>query len=108
MRSDLIDVWINCPDAECAHVIAEACVDERLAACANVLSPIASVFRWNGKLERAGEVPLFLKTRAELFDRVCERIKDIHPYDAPAISATELPYVDSGFAEWVIAETTEL
>lgn len=108
MRSDLIDVWINCPDVECAQLIAEACVDARLAACANILPPIASVFRWNGNLERAGEVPLLLKTRADMFERVCEQVREIHPYDVPAIAATEIPYVDAAFAEWVIGETTEL
>ncbi len=107
MRIDLIDVWINCPDAECAQTIADACVDARLAGCANVLQPIISTFRWNGILERAGETPLLLKTRAELFDRVCEQVRELHPYEVPAIVATELPHVDAGFAEWLIAETAQ-
>ncbi len=108
MRTELIDVWINCPDAACARVIGEACVDARIAACANILAPIESVFRWQGKLEQARETPLLLKTRADLFDRVCAQVRELHPYDVPAITAMDLPHADAGFAEWVIAETAEV
>lgn len=105
MTSRYIDVWVNCPDREAADRIADACVEARLAACANVLAPIGSVYRWKGAIERAEEVPLVLKTRAELFDEIALAVKRLHPYEVPSIVATELSLVERGYGDWLAAET---
>jgi periplasmic divalent cation tolerance protein len=102
-----IDVWVNCPDRETAQRIASACVEERLAACAYILAPIASTYRWKDAVEEAQEVPLVLKTRAELFGALSARVKAAHPYEVPGIVATDLPYVDEAYADWLRRETLE-
>lgn len=103
----MIDIWINCPDRETAGRIASLSVGARLAACANILAPIECVYRWRGAVERAGEVPLVLKTRAALFDELAEFVRSNHPYKVPSIVATDLPLVDAAFAGWLAEETRE-
>jgi periplasmic divalent cation tolerance protein len=100
-----IDVWVNCPDRATAEAIAEACVDERLAACANIFGPITSIYRWKGAIECADEVPLLLKTRRDLFEKLATKVRALHPYEVPSIIATELPLVDAAYAKWLPEET---
>jgi len=102
-----IDIWVNCPDRETAAKIADACIGERLAACANIFAPIQSRYRWKGAVEQAEEVPLLLKTRAEHFDAVCEVVHPLHPYEVPSITAIEICDIDQAYADWLRAETRE-
>lgn len=102
-----IDVWVNCPDRDTAERIACVCLDARLAACANVFAPIESSYWWNGAVEKAPEVPLLMKTRAELFDSLAAKVRSAHPYEVPSIVATELPLIDAAYAEWLAQETKE-
>lgn len=108
MEARFIDVWVNCPDRALAEEIAAACVGEKLAACANIFPPIASVYRWKGAIERAEEVPLVLKSRAELFQALSARVKELHPYEVPSIIATELPLVETDYAKWLAEETEKI
>lgn len=101
----IIDVWINCPSGEVADRIAEALVAERLAACTNTFSEIQSAFRWKGKVERETEVPLLVKTRNDLFDTVCKRVEELHPYETPGIMALDIKYANRDYEDWVIQET---
>ncbi len=100
-----IDVLITCPDRATAETIARACLGERLAACANIGGDIASIYRWNGAIETASEISLMLKTREALFDKLCARVKSLHPYKVPCIIATELTKVEPAYAAWLEAET---
>jgi periplasmic divalent cation tolerance protein len=100
-----IDVLITCPDSDCAERIAQACVQERLAACANVGGGIVSIYNWKGATERANEIPLSLKTRAALFGRLSARVKALHPYETPCIVAMALADVETDYAGWLEAET---
>jgi periplasmic divalent cation tolerance protein len=105
MQAAFIDVWVNCPDGETAGRIGETVVAERLAACANIVPGVSSIYRWKGRTERAQEVSLLLKTRRALFDAVAARVGELHPYDVPSIVATELPLVANTYAEWLEQET---
>ncbi len=102
-----VDIWINCPDRAVAEAIAQAAVEARLAACANILSPVSSLYRWKGAVERAEEVPLVLKTRAGRFDAVAALAKSLHPYETPSIVATALEPVEAGYADWLAEETKD-
>ena len=102
-----IDVLITCPNRQTASRIARTCVDERLAACANIGDQIESIYRWKGQIEEAMEFPLLLKTRAELFDRLAERVKAEHPYETPCIIATDLAYIEPAYAKWLEEETRD-
>lgn len=99
-------VFTNLPDADAAHALAGRLVEARLAACVNVLAPCSSVYRWQGKVEDAQEVPLLIKTTAARYAAVESAIRAAHPYALPEIVA--LP-VDRGLPDylaWVAAETS--
>lgn len=100
-----LDIWINCPDLQTAHAIANAVIERRLAACANIHAEIASVYHWKGSVERAQEVPLVVKTRPELFEQVAEVAKALHPDETPAIHGIEAKAVTSDYLLWLQEET---
>lgn len=107
MAAPFIDVCVNCPDRAVAERIARACLAEKLAACANILSPVSSIYRWKGAVENAEEVPLLLKTRPALFEAVCAVIRPLHPYETPSIVATEILRADPAYADWLDHETKD-
>jgi len=93
------------PSREDARRLANILVEEKLAACVQLL-PIESFYRWEGKVQNEGEVLLFIKTRTALFDTLIARIKASHPYTVPEIvgwpfSAGHQPYLD-----WIDAATS--
>ncbi len=102
---DPISVYIVTADAEEAGRIAEALVAERLAACVNILGPVQSVYRWQGKIARAGEVALIAKSRRNLFEPLAERVRALHSYDTPAIVAWPIVAGDAAYLDWLAAET---
>jgi periplasmic divalent cation tolerance protein len=77
---DPVFVYITAASGDEAHRIARALVEERLAACVNMLDGMTSVYRWNGAVEQASEVVLIAKTRADRFDRLAARIRELHSY----------------------------
>jgi periplasmic divalent cation tolerance protein len=95
------------PDAEMAERAARAVVDERLAACANILGRGVSIYRWRGAVERADETVMILKTSGGAAHRLRDRLAQLHPYDVPAIVA--LPVLSdlssADFLSWVGEET---
>ncbi len=100
----LVQIRINCPDRATADRIAERLVSVRLAASANIGGGIDSIYRWRGSVERASEVPLVVKTRAGHFEAVAAEVAALHPYEVPAIIATEITVAPS-YGDWIIAET---
>ena len=88
-----------------ARRIGRRCVEERLAACVNVLGPVHSIYRWQGKVEEAGEVAALFKTRAETADALIARIAALHSYDVPAAVAWPIADAHGPYAEWVKDET---
>ena len=98
-------VITNAPDREVALKIARALIERKLAACVNILAECTSVYRWRDKLETATEVPLMIKTRAEIYDDVEAAIKSLHPYELPEIIAVPIERGLPDYLEWVNAET---
>lgn len=98
-------VLTNLPDAESAERVAQALVEERLAACVNILAPCRSVYRWQGAIERADEVPLLIKTAQDRFEALARRIVALHPYDVPEILAWRPDAGWPPYASWAIAQT---
>ena len=101
----LASAWIVCADAEEANRIATALVEERLAACCNILAPVDSVYRWEGKLEHAREVPVVAKTTLERSDALIARVKALHRYDVPAITITTIAALPEDYARWIEENT---
>ena len=102
----IIEVRVNCPDEATAAVIADRSVGERLAAAANIQAPISSCYHWKGRIERASEVPLVLKTRRSLFEALAARITELHPYETPSILGIEVVLANRDYLAWLIDEAT--
>ena len=98
-------VLTNLPDRASAEALASELVKARLAACVNVLPPCHSVYRWQGVLETANEVPMLIKTSSERYAELEAAIRSEHPYDLPEVIA--LPVVDGlpEYLSWVASET---
>ena len=99
--SDALVVLITFPSPEAAQTIATALVNERLAACVNVVSGIRSVFIWEGSLQDAPEVLGIVKTSQERLDSLIERVKSLHPYTVPEIIAMPIVGGDDRYLTWV-------
>lgn len=104
MPTDILLVLTNCPDAVVAERIARIAVEQGQAACANLLAPCRSIYRWQGQIEEAAEVPLLLKTTAAQYPALQALIVAAHPYDLPEIVA--LPLADGlpAYLGWVADE----
>lgn len=98
-------VLTNFPDRASALALAQKLVDERLAACVNVLADCTSVYRWQEKIENASEVPVFIKTLAQHYPRVEQAVKAMHPYELPEIIAVPISNGLPAYMQWIAAET---
>ena len=96
-----VSVYAVFADAEEAERIGRTVVEERLAACINVLGPCRSIYRWKGKVETADEVPAILKTHSWKADELIARIAALHSYDVPCVSVWPIEKLLLGYAEWV-------
>lgn len=88
-----------------ALAIGRALVEERLAACANVLDGAASIYRWQGAIEEDAETVLIAKTRTELVDRLSARVEALHSYDCPCVVALPIERGNAEYLAWIEAET---
>lgn len=98
-------VIANCPDEACANRIALAVVEAGLAACVNLLPRVQSVYRWQGAIESASEVPLLIKTTAGRYTELEAAIRELHPYDVPEIIALPIAQGLPAYLDWLAAET---
>jgi periplasmic divalent cation tolerance protein len=103
--SGYVSVYMTASSAEEAEKIAAALVEERLAACVNILGGIRSVYRWQGEVQRDDEVALVAKTRAALFDALAARVRALHSYDVPCIVAWPIEAGNPAYLAWIGAET---
>lgn len=102
--TDKIAVLTTCESRLDADKIANALVDARLAACVNIL-PLSSVYRWKGKVERAEELLLLIKTRRPLFDKLRALLERIHPYEVPEVIALPIADGSGAYLDWIEKET---
>jgi len=97
-------VFTNLPDAASARAIASSLIEQRLAACVNILGPCRSIYRWQGKIEAAEEVPLLIKTTVDSYAALEEAIRAQHPYELPEIVAVPVASGLPAYLDWVIQE----
>ncbi len=102
---ETILVITNLPDQTSAQKLAAILIEQRLAACVNVQSPCTSVYRWQGQVETATEVPVFIKTTREHYPALEIAIKAHHPYELPEIIAVPLVAGLPAYLEWIRTET---
>jgi periplasmic divalent cation tolerance protein len=91
--------------ADEAERIGRTETSEGLAACVNILPPCHSIYRWQGAIEQADEVPALFKSRADLADALIARIASLHSYDVPAIVAWPIAAGHGPYLDWIAEET---
>ncbi len=102
--ADFIQVQTTTERREEAEAIAGELVAQRLAACAQIVGPITSTYRWQGQVERAEEWLLLIKTTGAMYERVEEEIRRLHAYEVPEIIALPIERGSEAYLGWVAAE----
>lgn len=97
----VVSVYCTFADTAEAERIGRQCIDECLAACINILGPCRSLYRWQGAIEDAAEVPAILKTSAARVDALIARIAALHSYATPCIVAWPIDRAFAPYAAWV-------
>lgn len=103
-------LYVTAPDRETADAIAKALIEDGACACVNIIPGMISVYRWEGRIERAEECVLIVKTAEKSAGRCRDLITSLHPYDVPAIAAIRIEEALSSpaFCAWVKASVREL
>jgi periplasmic divalent cation tolerance protein len=100
-RTERIVVFITAGSDEEARKIAKLLVNEKKAACVNIMPGVDSLFRWKGKIESAGESLLLAKTRASLLSEIVSLVKEAHSYEVPEIIALPIVGGSKEYLEWL-------
>jgi periplasmic divalent cation tolerance protein len=103
--SGSIVILVTCGSEEEALKIAHALVAEHLAACVNLVTPIRSIYRWEGKICDEKEWLLIIKTRKDRFEEVEKKVKSIHSYSVPEIISLPIAEGTSAYLDWIIENT---
>ncbi|MCK9506820.1 MAG: divalent-cation tolerance protein CutA [Pigmentiphaga sp.] len=101
----LIVVQTTVDSEQAAEKLAEALLDQRLAACVQIGAPVTSLYRWKGKLERAKEWPLLIKTLASRHAQLERALARLHPYEVPEHLVFNVDHASPDYARWVVQET---
>ncbi len=96
-------VLTTCADAEQSQAVARALVEERLAACVNIIPQVQSVYLWRGSLQSDAEYLLVIKSRADKFAAIETRIKALHSYEVPEIIAVPVTQGSAEYLAWIAA-----
>ncbi len=94
-------VYITASEIEEAKKIAKSLLNERLVACANIISGMESIYWWEGSLEEDVESILLVKTRSELVDKVIDRVREIHSYQTPCVLEIQIKKGSSEYLKWL-------
>ena len=106
--SEFIVVYVTASSREEARRIAGTLVEERLAACVNIVPQIASVYRWKGEICCDDETLLVVKSRAALFERLCARVREVHSYEVPEGIGLPIVVGSSTYLSWLKGETSDV
>lgn len=104
---EFIVVFVTCGSEEEALKIAHSLVEERLAACVNLVSPVRSIYRWEGKIWDEKEWILIIKTQKERVEELEKKVKSLHSYSVPEIIGLPIVEGSSSYLQWLLEETTK-
>jgi periplasmic divalent cation tolerance protein len=107
MGTGCVQVVVAVDNEENAARIAEALVGDRLAACVQVGGPVTSRYRWRGAVETEQEFLVVAKTTDERLGALTERVRELHPYEVPEITALPIVGGLADYLDWIRSETTE-
>ena len=106
--NEVLLVLTNLPDREAAERLASTLIEEKAAACVNILGACTSVYRWQGAVENAEEIPLLIKTTSARYAALEATIRRLHPYELPEIIAVPLAQGLPDYLDWVASETRKV
>ena len=98
-------VLITAPDAEVGRRLGRALVEERLAACVNLVPGVRSIYRWQDGIEEDAEVLLIVKTRQERCEALAARVEALHPYDLPEVVVLPIEGGGARYLSWILSES---
>ncbi len=101
MQNTYIIVLVTTANKQEAENIAHRLLKEQIIACANITGPVSSLFRWSGKIERAEEYLVFMKSRKDLFEKLTETVKALHSYEVPEIIALPIVEGSEAYLGWL-------
>jgi periplasmic divalent cation tolerance protein len=101
LEHSYVVVMVTAPSREEAEKIVGGLLDERLTACANIIGRVRSIYCWAGSIAAADEFLIFMKSRADLFEEVSEKVKALHSYEIPEIVAIPVLRVSKSYAKWL-------
>src|SRR5436190_24275552 len=101
MPEEVLVVLVTFPDAETARRIVTTLVEERVAACGNLVPGIESIYRWQGAVETANEVLVVLKTEGSRYEALETRLKELHPYEVPECLALSVTKGSQPYLRWL-------
>lgn len=102
---DLVQIMTTIESAAAAENIADHLVEQRLAACVQVIGPVASTYRWQGTVEKTEEFMCLIKTRRDLVGAVEKSIRSLHSYDNPEVVVMPIQGGSADYLAWIEAET---
>jgi periplasmic divalent cation tolerance protein len=95
-------VLVTAPSPEVAEQLTRQVVEERLAACGNIVPSVISIYRWQGAVQREEEVLIIFKTPSAAAGRLMQRVRELHPYDVPEVVVLPVADVLPAYAQWVL------
>ncbi len=106
MQYSYVLVFITIPSAEVGQDIATLLVDEKLAACVNIVPGISSIYCWQEAIQQDDELLLIAKSRSTLFERLATTVKRVHPYDVPEVIALPILAGSNEYLAWIDSVTS--
>ncbi len=101
METPYVLVLVTTSSKQEAEITAQRLLDEKLIACANIVGPVTSHFRWQGKIERAEEFLVLMKSRSDLFEKISETVGKLHSYEVPEIIALPIVAGSKAYLDWL-------
>ena len=101
MAGGFVMIFVTAASEQEAASIGRALVEEGLAACANIIPQIRSIYQWKGEVRDEGEALIIIKSREDLFERIRSRVKELHSYEVPEITAIKLEKGDPAYLQWI-------
>lgn len=105
--SDSVIILTTAPSADVAHLLAHALVEQRLAACVNVVGPMTSVYRWQDAVQQDSEFQLVVKTSRARIEGVRDAVRRGHPYELPEFLVLDISLGDAAYIGWLIEATRQ-
>ena len=99
-------VFCTVDSADAARKLARRLVQDRLAACVNIIENVTSVYKWEDRIEEDAELMLVIKTRDSRLQELMDRISELHPYDVPEILSWPVEKGSKAYLDWVVSETS--